>query len=53
LWVAFANPIGILEGSDFVAISTFDMAAKRRKKHKNKTAGLVISMPYNEQKSKY
>jgi hypothetical protein len=26
-----------------------DMAAKRRKKHKNKISGLVISMCYNEQ----
>jgi hypothetical protein len=30
-----------------------DMAAKRRKKHKNKISGLVISMGYNEQKSKF
>jgi hypothetical protein len=28
------------------------MAAKRHKKHKNKISGLVISMSYNEQKSK-
>ena len=27
------------------------MAAKRRKRHKNKISGLVISMCYNEQKS--
>jgi len=27
-----------------------DMAAKRRKKHKNKILSLVISMCYNEQK---
>jgi len=31
----------------------FDMAAKRRKKHKNKISGLVISMCYNEQKAKF
>jgi len=31
----------------------FDMAAKRRKKHKNKISELVISMCYNEQKSKF
>jgi hypothetical protein len=30
-----------------------NMAAKRRKKHKNKISGLVISMCYNEQKSKF
>jgi len=30
-----------------------DMAAKRHKKHKNKILGLVISMCYNEQKSKF
>jgi hypothetical protein len=30
-----------------------DMAAKRRKKHKNKISGFVISMCYNEQKSKF
>jgi hypothetical protein len=30
-----------------------DMAAKRRKKHKNKISGLVNSMCYNEQKSKF
>jgi hypothetical protein len=29
------------------------MAAKRRKKHKNKISGVVISMCYNEQKSKF
>jgi hypothetical protein len=29
------------------------MAAKRRKKHKNKISGFVISMCYNEQKSKF
>jgi len=28
-----------------------DMAAKRRKKHKNKISWIVISMRYNEQKS--
>jgi hypothetical protein len=31
----------------------FDMAAKRRKKHKNKISGLVISICYDEQKSKF
>jgi hypothetical protein len=31
----------------------YDMAAKRRKKHKNKISGLVISMCYDEQKSKF
>ena len=30
----------------------FDVATKRRIKHKNKISGLVISMCYNEQKSK-
>ena len=30
-----------------------DMAAKRRKKHKNKISRLVISMCYNEQKPKF
>ena len=30
-----------------------DMAAKRRKKHKNKISGIVISVCYNEQKSKF
>jgi len=30
-----------------------DMAAKRRKKHKNNISGLVILMCYNEQKSKF
>jgi hypothetical protein len=30
-----------------------DMAAKRRKKYKNKISGLVNSMCYNEQKSKF
>jgi len=29
-----------------------EMAAKRRKKHKNKISRLVISMSYNEKKSK-
>jgi hypothetical protein len=29
------------------------MAAKRRKKHKKRISGLVISMCYNEQKSKF
>ena len=29
------------------------MAAKRRKKHKNKIFEIVISMCYNEQKSKF
>jgi hypothetical protein len=29
------------------------MAAKRHKKHKNKISGFVISMGYNEQKSKF
>jgi hypothetical protein len=29
------------------------MAAKRRKKHKNKISGLVISMCYNKQKAKF
>jgi hypothetical protein len=29
------------------------MAAKRHKKHKNKISGLVISMCYNEPKSKF
>jgi len=33
--------------------SNFDMAAKRHKKHKNKISGFVISMGYNEQKSKF
>jgi len=35
--------------------STFkvDMAAKRHKKHKNKISWIVISMCYNEQKSKF
>jgi len=28
-----------------------DIAAKRRKKHKNKISGVVISMCYNEQES--
>ena len=31
----------------------FDIAAKRRKKHKNKISGLVNSMCYTEQKSKF
>ena len=31
----------------------FDLAAKKRKKHKNKFSGFVISMCYNEQKSKF
>ena len=31
---------------------TFDIAAKRRKKHKNQNSRLVNSMRYNEQKSK-
>ena len=31
----------------------FDIAAKRRKKHKNKISGLVNSICYNEQKSKF
>jgi hypothetical protein len=30
-----------------------DMAAKRRKKHKNKNSELFTSMGYNEQKSKF
>ena len=30
-----------------------DIAAKRRKKHKNQISGLVNSMCYNEQKSKF
>ena len=30
-----------------------DMAAKRRKKHKNKISESVISMGYNERKSKF
>jgi hypothetical protein len=30
-----------------------DMAAMRRKKHKNKILELVISMCYNEPKSKF
>jgi hypothetical protein len=34
-------------------MSNIDMAAKRRKKHKNKISGFVISMCYNEQKSKF
>jgi len=34
-----------------IRISKSDMAAKRRKKHKTKISGLVISMCYNEQKS--
>jgi len=29
------------------------MAAKKRKKHKNKISGLAISMCYNEQKLKF
>jgi hypothetical protein len=29
------------------------MAAKRHKKHKNKTSGFVISVGYNEEKSKF
>jgi len=31
----------------------FDLAAKRRKKHKNKFSGLVNSLRYNEQKLKF
>jgi hypothetical protein len=31
----------------------FDIAAKRRKKHKNKMTGLLNSMCYHEQKSKF
>jgi hypothetical protein len=38
--------------SIFIAINN-DMAAKRRKMHKNKISGLVISKCYNEQKSKF
>jgi len=33
--------------------SKIDIAAKRRKKLKNKISGLVISVFYNEQKSKF
>jgi hypothetical protein len=33
------------------AMPDFDIAAKRRKKHKNQISGLVNSMCYNEQKS--
>ena len=33
--------------------SKFDLAAKRHKKLKNKISVLVISMGYNEQKSKF
>jgi hypothetical protein len=42
----------LYQAIDFLS-SNFDMAAKRRKKHKNKISGLVISMCYNEQKSKF
>ena len=35
---------------DIIWRSIFDIAAKRRKKHKNKISGLVISMCYNSQK---
>jgi hypothetical protein len=31
--------------------SGFDMAAKSRKSHKNKLSGILISIPYNEQKA--
>jgi hypothetical protein len=34
-------------------MSNIDMAAKRLKKHKNKISRLVISMCYNERKSKF
>jgi hypothetical protein len=42
-------------GSDIHKYSIFsiDMAAKRRKKHKNKISESVISMGYNERKSKF
>ena len=36
----------------YYSIITIDMAAKRRKKHKNKFSRLVISMCYNKQKIK-
>jgi hypothetical protein len=36
-----------------LGLSISDMAAKRRKKHKNKFSGLAISMCYSEQKSKF
>jgi hypothetical protein len=35
------------------SICNLDMAAKMRTKHKNKISGLVISMCYNDQKSKF
>jgi len=40
---------------DNAALSKFnkDIAAKRRKKPKNQISGLVNSMRYNEQKSKF
>jgi hypothetical protein len=38
---------------DIAGPAKFDMAAKRRKKHKSKISELVISMCYNEQKSKF
>ena len=34
-------------------ISNTDIAAKRRKKHKNQISGIVNSMRYNEQKSNF
>ena len=45
------SPAGMMKKKE--AASYDDMATKRRKKHKNKIAGLVISMCYNEQKSKF
>jgi hypothetical protein len=41
------------ESHAFLCCVIFDMAAKRRKNHKNKISGLVTSMCYNEQKSKF
>ena len=41
------------ENSTFYETIKIDIAAKRRKKHKNKISGLVNSMCYNEQKLKF
>jgi len=48
-----ATDFGRNKDSNILILLNFDMAAKRRKKHKNKISRLVISMCYNEQKSKF